>query len=133
MLFTGDNVLEGMYSVIDPSRGGDMAQYLATLERLRKMRLSRIAPGHGDVIEEPKVCLDDYIAHRRQREQQVLRLLKKRGSSKVTELVADIYADQELVPQLVEAASRQIHAHLVKLKHDGKVVGTTARSAWTAA
>ena len=133
VLFTGDNVLDGMYSVIDPSHGGDMAQYIDTLERLRKLRLSRIAPGHGDVIEEPKARIDEYLAHRRQREQQVLRLLKKRGPSKVKDLVTTIYADQDLVPQLVEAASRQIHAHLVKLKADGKVVGTTARSAWTAA
>jgi glyoxylase-like metal-dependent hydrolase (beta-lactamase superfamily II) len=133
VLFTGDNVLDGMYSVIDPSHGGDMALYISTLERLRKLRLSRIAPGHGDVIEEPRARIDEYLAHRRQREQQVLRVLKKRGPSKVSELVADIYADQELVPQLVEAASRQVYAHLVKLKSDGKVAGTTARSAWKAA
>src|SRR3954452_4389309 len=54
ILFTGDTVLGGMYSVVSPQTGGDMAKYIATLERLRKMRLSKIAPGHGDVIEEPR-------------------------------------------------------------------------------
>jgi glyoxylase-like metal-dependent hydrolase (beta-lactamase superfamily II) len=130
VLFTGDTVLDGMYSVVNPARGGDMAVYMRTLERLRRMRLSRIAPGHGDVIEEPKVRLDDYLSHRRQREQLVLRLLKKREGAKVAELVADIYGNDELPPELIEAAGWQVHAHLVKLKADGKVVGTTARAAW---
>src|SRR5581483_6341164 len=124
VLFTGDTVLEGMYSVVNPSRGGDMAVYVKTLERLRKLRLSRIAPGHGDVIEEPRARLDDYIAHRKQREQQVLRLLKKRGTAKVKEIVEDIYGSDDLPKELVEAAGWQVHAHLVKLKADGKVTGT---------
>jgi glyoxylase-like metal-dependent hydrolase (beta-lactamase superfamily II) len=130
MLFTGDTVLDGTYSVVNPALGGDMAVYVRTLERLRKLRLRAIAPGHGDVIEEPKARLDEYIAHRRQREQQVLRLLKKRDGAKVAELVADIYGDDGLPPELIEAAGWQVHAHLVKLKADGKVTGTTAKSAW---
>jgi glyoxylase-like metal-dependent hydrolase (beta-lactamase superfamily II) len=133
VLFTGDTVLDGMYSVVNPSRGGDMAVYVKTLERLRRMRLSRIAPGHGDVIDDPKARLDDYLAHRRQREQQIVRLLKKKGGAKVKELVADIYGDAELPPELVEAAGWQVHAHLVKLKAEGKVSGTNARAAWKAA
>jgi glyoxylase-like metal-dependent hydrolase (beta-lactamase superfamily II) len=133
VLFTGDTVLEGMYSVVNPARGGDMAVYVKTLERLKKLRLSRIAPGHGDVIEEPKVKLDDYLSHRKQREQQVLRLLKKRGTAKVKELVGDIYGNDGLPPELIEAAGWQVHAHLVKLKAEGKVSGTNARSAWSPA
>ena len=133
VLFTGDTVLDGMYSVVNPARGGDMAVYLKTLERLKKLRLSRIAPGHGDVIEEPKAKLDDYLSHRKQREQQVLRLLKKRGSAKVKELVGDIYGNDGLPPELIEAAGWQVHAHLVKLKAEGKVSGTNARSAWSPA
>jgi glyoxylase-like metal-dependent hydrolase (beta-lactamase superfamily II) len=130
VLFTGDTVLDGMYSVVNPSRGGDMAVYVKTLERLRKLRLGRIAPGHGDVIDEPRARLDDYLSHRRQREQQVLRLLKKRGGAKVGELVGDIYGHDGLPPELIEAAGWQVHAHLVKLKAEGKVAGTSARAAW---
>lgn len=130
MLFTGDTVLDGMYSVINAARGGDMTVYLKTLERLRKLRLSRLAPGHGDVIEEPKVRIDDYLAHRRQREQQILKLLKKRGQAKPADLVTDIYGDADLPAELVEAARWQVHAHLVKLKADGKVTGTSAKGLW---
>src|SRR5215470_16600793 len=53
-LFTGDHVLNGTTTVVNPKRGGDMVQYLASLDRLRKIkRLSRICPAHGDVIDNP--------------------------------------------------------------------------------
>jgi glyoxylase-like metal-dependent hydrolase (beta-lactamase superfamily II) len=133
MLFTGDTVLDGMYSLVSPSHGGDMAAYLLTLERLRKLRVSRIAPGHGDVIEEPRARIDEYVAHRRQREQQVLRVLKKVGPAKVTDLVQVIYGGEHLPDSLREAAGDQVHAHLVKLKAEKKVVGASPRSAWKVA
>src|SRR4029079_13477209 len=109
-----------------------MAVYMKSLDRLRKLRLSRLAPGHGDVIEEPRARIDDYLAHRKQREKQVLKLVQK-GPAKVKEIVAALYGDVDLPDQLVEAAGWQVHAHLLKLKADGKVTGTTARSAWSAA
>jgi Beta-lactamase associated winged helix domain len=56
--------------------------------------------------------------------------LKKRDRAKVAELVGDIYGNDGLPPELVEAAGWQVHAHLVKLKTDGKVVGTTATAVW---
>ena len=62
VLFTGDNVLSGMFSVINPARGGDMAVYLATLARMEKLRVARLCPGHGDVIEEPRARIQEYIA-----------------------------------------------------------------------
>ncbi len=132
MLFTGDTVLDGTWSVVNPRRGGDMAEYLDSLDRLRKLRLSRLAPGHGDVIEDPKMRIDEYIAHRKQRERQILRLVTKAGEVKVRDLVAEIYGGQELPTELVDAAGWQVHAHLVKLKADGKVDGTSARSVWSA-
>lgn len=131
LLFTGDTVLDGTWSVVNPARGGDMAAYLASLGRLRKLRLSRLAPGHGDVIEEPKARIDEYVAHRKQRERQILRLVTNAGEVKVRELVAQIYGAQDLPAELVEAAGWQVHAHLVKLKADGKVAGTSARSSWS--
>jgi glyoxylase-like metal-dependent hydrolase (beta-lactamase superfamily II) len=129
VLFTGDNVLEGMYSVINPARGGDMATYLATLARLEKLRVSRICPGHGDVIDEPRARIQEYIAHRRDRERQVLKVLKA-GPARVADIVTTLYGDQDLHPKLVEAAGWQIHAHLLKLKAEGKVAGSSVKSAW---
>src|SRR5258707_9208236 len=103
-----------MFSVVSPNRGGDMAVYLATLARLEKLRLSRLAPGHGDVIETPRARIQEYIAHRQDRERQVLKLLKA-GAARITEMVTTLYADRELHPKLVEAAAGQIHSHLLKL------------------
>jgi glyoxylase-like metal-dependent hydrolase (beta-lactamase superfamily II) len=129
MLFTGDTVLGGTWSVVSPSRGGDMAVYLATLARLEKLRLSRLAPGHGDVIDEPRARIQEYVAHRVERERQITGLLKK-GPARISDLVATMYGGQELPEQLVEAAGWQVHAHLLKLKADGKVAGTSVKSAW---
>lgn len=133
VLFTGDTVLEGMYSMVDAGRGGDMAAYLQSLERLRKLRLSRICPGHGDVVEEPRALVDRYLAHRRERERQVVQVVRRRGPVKITEIVEALYGGDGLPTELLEAARVQVHAHLVKLKAEGKVVGASARSAWKAA
>ena len=132
LLFTGDTVLDGMFSVINPSRGGDMAVYVETLERLEKMRLSRLCPGHGDVIDEPKARIREYIEHRRAREEQIYKLVKKQPA-KIPDLVAAIYTGDDLPPELIEAAAWQVQAHLVKLKKAGRVTGTGAKSVWTAA
>src|SRR5689334_6879331 len=112
VLFTGDTVLDGMFSVVSPQRGGDMAQYLASLDRMAKLRLSRLAPGHGDVIDEPRPRIQEYVAHRHDRERQVLGQLGK-GPARIPELVDALYGDQELHPKLVEAAGWQLHAHLL--------------------
>lgn len=133
VLFTGDTVLDGMFSVVSPQRGGDMTQYLASLARMERLRLSRLAPGHGDVIDDPRPRIQEYVAHRQDRERQVLSLLKKQGPAKIPDMVTALYADRELHPKLVEAAGWQLHAHLVKLKAEGKVTGTSVRSAWSLA
>ena len=132
VLFTGDTVLDGMFSVINPSRGGDMAVYVETLERLEKMRLSRLCPGHGDVIDEPKARIREYIDHRRAREDQIYKLVKKQPA-KIPDLVAAIYTGDDLPPELIEAAAWQVQAHLVKLRKAGKVTGSGAKSVWAVA
>ena len=54
----------------------------------------------------------------------------KAGPARVVDIVTTLYGNQELHPKLVEAAGWQVHAHLVKLKTDGKVTGTSVKSAW---
>src|SRR5260370_21875250 len=91
VLFTGDTVLSGSTTVINPP-DGDMAAYLQSLERLRKRRLARLCPGHGDVLEEPKAILAEYVAHRIERENQILEALRE-GPSTITDIVARISVD----------------------------------------
>ena len=129
VLFTGDTVLSGSTAVINPP-DGDMAAYLQSLERLRKRRLSRLCPGHGDVLDEPKAILAEYVAHRIERENQILEALAA-GPSKITDLVAKIYVD---VPEaLHDMAGRSVLDHLQKLKSEGRVSGRDANSAWKVA
>lgn len=130
MLFTGDTILGGMYSVVSPSTGGDMGDYIATLERLRRIRrLRSIAPGHGELITEPRARIDEYLKHRRDREKQVLRLVRA-GPTRVKDIVAALYVD---TPEpLLPVAAKQVHAHLKKLRADGLVTGRDARGPWTA-
>ena len=129
VLFTGDMVLSGSTSVVAPP-DGDMAAYLQSLERLRKRRLSRICPGHGDVVDDPKALLAEYLEHRHTREKQILDALRD-GPVKIEEIVSRIYTD---VPEeLHSAAARSVHAHLVKLKAEGRVSGRDPGSAWKVA
>jgi glyoxylase-like metal-dependent hydrolase (beta-lactamase superfamily II) len=131
LVFTGDHVLNGTTTVINPQRGGDMIQYLASLERLRKIkRLARLAPAHGEVIEDPKGCLEEYVAHRRMRERQILKLLQQ-GPTKIPAIVDVLYT--ETPEGLIEMAQRQVHAHLLKLKTEGKVQGSSVKGAWSLA
>jgi glyoxylase-like metal-dependent hydrolase (beta-lactamase superfamily II) len=118
MLFSGDHIMEGSTVVIDPP-DGDMGAYLASLEKVRKLRLRSIAPGHGQLIPEPFPIIDEYIAHRLDRERQVIDVLDRLGPATIDQLVPEIYV--ELVDELVPLAGRQAHAHLRKLVDDGRV------------
>jgi glyoxylase-like metal-dependent hydrolase (beta-lactamase superfamily II) len=128
-LFTGDHVLNGTTTVVNPQRGGDMVQYLASLERLRKLkRVSKICPGHGDVIEDATATLDEYVAHRKMRERQILKLLKAKPAT-IPKIVSTLYTDTP--DGLLEMAQRQVQAHLLKLKAEGKVSGSGLKTSWT--
>jgi len=116
ILFTGDNILGFGTPVISGS--GDMAQYIDTLKKLLKYQIRLLCPGHGPLVREPRRKINELIAHRMEREQQLLSLLG-RGNRKIPELVAAIYP--ELDKRLVELAGKQVLAHLNKLVKEDKV------------
>jgi glyoxylase-like metal-dependent hydrolase (beta-lactamase superfamily II) len=120
LLFSGDHVMDGSTVVISPP-DGDMAIYLASLERVRGLRprLKSIAPGHGRLIEDPIARIDGYLAHRADREAQVLAKVRADGPVTIKEIVADLYADVR--EELHEVAEKSVWAHLRKL-HDEKLV-----------
>ena len=127
-LFTGDHVLNGTTTVVSPERGGDMAHYLASLDRMRRVRgLTRLLPAHGDVLADPYAVLATYVRHRRMRERQIMGLLGRR-EQRISSIVATLYPD--LAEGLVPVAHRQVHAHLLKLRHEGRVHGASVRSHW---
>jgi glyoxylase-like metal-dependent hydrolase (beta-lactamase superfamily II) len=127
-LFSGDHVMQGSTVVIRPP-DGDMAVYLESLEKVRKLRLRAIAPGHGHVIDDPNAVVDDYLAHRRAREQQVLDTLAEAATAKIDTLVEQIYTD--VSPELRKVARYTVHAHLLKLAAEGRVTGRTLTGKWS--
>lgn len=116
-LFTGDHVL-GRGTTVIAAPDGDLADYMASLERARDADATRLYPGHGPVVEEPRAVLDYYIAHRLEREQQVLAALDA-GDERIEDMVARIYHDVD--PVLHPAAALSVRAHLDKLRRDGTV------------
>lgn len=119
-LFTGDHVMSGSTVVIRPP-DGDMATYLASLERVRAMRLKKILPGHGHLIENPYEVLDFYLAHRAEREAAILDALKAAGTTDVDGLVETVYVDVDVERHPI--ARHTVHAHLRKLADEGHVTG----------
>ena len=122
ILFSGDHVMSGSTVVIAPP-DGDMAQYLDALERVRDRHPTRIAPGHGDMIDDPAAVLEDYLAHRRSREAQVLAGVRAAGAAGATAdaLVAAIYLD--VTAALHPVARFSVWAHLRKLGAEGALRG----------
>jgi glyoxylase-like metal-dependent hydrolase (beta-lactamase superfamily II) len=119
-LFSGDNVL-GVGTTVIPSAGGDLLDYMASLERLLGEAPARIYPAHGPVIEDGKGKLREYLAHRRTREEQIVGALRGAPTGRgllVPEIVAAIYTD---VPEVLHAAAaHSVAAHLVKLEREGR-------------
>ena len=116
-LFVGDLLVLGSTVFIPASDGGSLAAYLASLERLRQLSPLRAWPAHGPVIEHPVALIEEYLAHRRQREEQVLDALAA-GADTVETITARIYPD--LKPALVPMARESVLAHLVKLQGEGR-------------
>jgi glyoxylase-like metal-dependent hydrolase (beta-lactamase superfamily II) len=130
MLFSGDHVMQGSTVVIRPP-DGDMTAYLASLEKVKAMRIKSIAPGHGHLIDDPKPLLQWYIDHRLEREQRIVDALAARGSARIPALVEDVYTD--VSPSLYGVARHSVHAHLLKLAAEGRVSGRTLTGMWSIA
>jgi glyoxylase-like metal-dependent hydrolase (beta-lactamase superfamily II) len=116
--FTGDLIALGSSVMIHSSRGGNLAQYLASLRRLIALDPARLLPAHGPIVERPLPLLTGYIEHRLERERQVVEALQ-RGYSSVEAIAESIY--DGLDPALMPAARENVRAHLDKLTNDGLV------------
>jgi len=121
MLLSGDLIVDGPSVGLHAPPEGDMAAYLESLESLKKLRLKRIAPAHGYVIEEPKVVIQEYIDHRLAREAEILKALGEE-TMRVEDVVAAVYDEFE-EESVAELAANNVLAHLIKLRSDGKVKG----------
>jgi glyoxylase-like metal-dependent hydrolase (beta-lactamase superfamily II) len=123
-LFTGDHIMSGSTVVIDPP-DGNMKHYLASLERLKSLDLKALAPGHGEVIDDPAGAIDWLIAHRLERESRVVAALATHPGLTLTELTPYVY--DEVDPGLHRLASRSLLAHLGKLEVEQRALCTDGR------
>lgn len=130
-LFTGDHVMGWSTSVVIPP-DGDMGDYLASLEKLMAREDVRYHSAHGAAIEKPKQLVRGMIGHRRQRENQILRLLTERARP-VSGFIPEMY--KGLDPRLIGAAEMSVTAHLLDLEKRGLVRrdGEDATAVWQAA
>jgi len=117
VLFSGDHVMGWSTSVIAPP-DGDMAAYMASLDKLLGRRDAVYWPTHGPAITEPHEHVRAFIAHRRERESGILGCLRA-GVERVDAIVERLYVG--LQPGLRRAAGRSVHAHLIDLVARGLV------------
>lgn len=111
MLFSGDHVMGWATTIVSPP-DGDMGAYMVSLGRLTRQSWRRFLPGHGDPVEGPADRLQELIAHRQQRERQILAALSD-GPARIPALTARIYTD--IPKHLLPAAERNVLAHLIDL------------------
>jgi glyoxylase-like metal-dependent hydrolase (beta-lactamase superfamily II) len=114
---TGDAVL-GEGSVFISPDPGALVGYLAALTRLRERRLDLLCPGHGPPVHDPAAKLDEYVAHRLDRERRLVSALDH-GKRTVDELLDEAWS--EVPGQLRGAAAVTLAAHLDKLAGEGRL------------
>ncbi|HYU94556.1 MAG TPA: MBL fold metallo-hydrolase [Sphingomicrobium sp.] len=116
-LFSGDHVMGWSTTVVIPP-DGEMAAYMASLDKLRRRDDRIYYPAHGPAIDNPQQYVRHLIGHRMQREKQILKLLGERARD-IAALVASAYPG--LDPRLVAAAGASVLAHLLDLERRGLV------------
>ncbi|MGD9704549.1 MAG: MBL fold metallo-hydrolase [Acidimicrobiia bacterium] len=117
-LFSGDHVMGWSTTVITPP-DGDMRAYCGSLEKLLRRNGDVLyRPTHGGPITDPRPFVEAYLAHRLDREAQVLAAVGS-GLIEIPAIVAALYADVR--EELHKAAGRSVFAHLVKLVADEAV------------
>jgi len=115
--FTGDTVL-GAGSVFIAPGEGSLSAYLDSLRRLRSLDLDVLCPGHGPYVRDPAAKLDEYIAHRLDRERRLIEALDS-GLRTRDELLDAAWPDAP--PDLRAAAALTLAAHLEKLSEENRL------------
>ncbi|HLQ62402.1 MAG TPA: MBL fold metallo-hydrolase [Candidatus Acidoferrales bacterium] len=118
--FTGDLILgRGSSMVTYPE--GDVAAYLASLERLASLCPRMLFPGHWDPVLEAEAKIEEYRRHRLEREVQILAALSQ-GPAGAAELTQRVYAAEVGDDAMLQAAAEMtLRAHLRKLVDEGRV------------
>jgi glyoxylase-like metal-dependent hydrolase (beta-lactamase superfamily II)/8-oxo-dGTP pyrophosphatase MutT (NUDIX family) len=117
LLFVGDMVSMLSSVLIPPPPDGDLAVYLDSLRRLQTYPARLLLPSHGSPSARPAFVLEQALAHRRLREEQLLKTLSE-GPRTTSELAIELY--RGLPVELMRFAEMQIQAGLHKLQSEGR-------------
>ena len=115
--FSGDHIMGWSTTVITPP-DGDMTDYLASLDDIRRRKFDLLWPTHGPPIRDVDAFIGAYIEHRQQRVDQILDALKA-GPARINELVPRLYADVD--SRLHPAAARSMLAAMIHLVRKGQL------------
>ncbi|VBB30302.1 unnamed protein product [Acanthocheilonema viteae] len=85
-LFSGDCILGESSSVFE-----DLYDYMHSLEKLSKLSITRIYPGHGPIIEKGLEKIHEYITHRKKREDEILKILENKAPASSMQITNLIY------------------------------------------
>ena len=127
MIFTGDHIMEGSTVVIGPP-DGNMKHYIDSLEKLKQFDISLIAPGHGNLMKDPKNVVDWIVSHRMFREKKVIDALTEFSKADLDQLVEKVYDDVD--ERLHGIARASLLAHLNKLIEEDKAINKGDEFHW---
>jgi recombination protein RecT len=117
LLFSGDHVLNGSTTVVDPP-DGDMTAYIESLDRLieacRGHGIEFILPAHGHVLGFAEQAISHLKAHRLQREAKVVAAMQRRPEGTMDDWVELAYDD--VPPRMWPLAKRSLLAHVQRIE-----------------
>ena len=117
LLFSGDHVLNGSTTVVDPPDGA-MTAYLDSLDRLsaacETCRIDFILPAHGYVLGQAAAAIAALKAHRLRREAKILGVMQARPDGTLDEWVTQAYDD--VPPRMWPVAKRSLLAHVQRIQ-----------------
>ena len=117
LLFSGDHILNGSTTVVDPP-DGDMSAYLESLDRLSaacdEHGIEFILPAHGHVLGFAKLAIAHLKSHRLQREAKILAAMRARPHGTLEDWVELAYDD--VPPRMWPVAKRSLLAHVQRIE-----------------
>ncbi|KAF0317735.1 hypothetical protein K4K61_008663 [Colletotrichum sp. SAR11_59] len=132
-MFTADNVLGQGTAVFE-----ELATYLNSLEKMRRLFKGRAYPGHGPVIDNGPSKIMEYINHRKTREEQVIRTLRSKRNVGSDGGPSDAWTPMELVKVIYRDVPEELHVPassgvvqiLEKLEREDRVSQSGDRWTW---
>lgn len=120
ILFSGDHILNGSTTVVDPP-DGNMNAYLDSLDLLSSAcdqhQIEFIAPAHGYVLGHAKAAIAQLKAHRLKREAKIVGVMQAQPEGTLDDWVAQAYDDVDA--RIWPVAKRSLMAHIERVRELG--------------